>query len=749
MLREFGLYKAGFDKWIGLQVKVVRHIRNFGVNKDFYSDVIKARTKFQYVLHQLKFSKVTQHGWLGVVGKARSKFQYVLHQLKFQAVTRNIRWLGKFKILHQQPIAHVLHQLKFQAVTQNIRWLGQFKTLHQQPIAQLATYVEQAATTTSSGRDTVLDSGAMVNSVDAIKTALATSEKVEQVTLVSGVHGDVKEITHKGRWDVPTENPQVTLSLNDTLDIPGSIYDLVAVGLLDDAGLTTVFRGGQGVVKTEAGEVLLVCPKVGGLYRLRGRAIHQVPAHVMSWDVGSLLSAHEVLQHMGMDRVRRLLNFPPATRMSPNPVCEACQYAHMRNKKTPKEALTAAPRYGYRLHSDMSRKMPNTNAFGINGIQRFQLTGDEFTNSLWVEFGQRKSDGKRLIVERIDKINNKRAPEKVAEHQTDGGKEYLNSWLNKRMAARGVTTRNSAPHCQYQNGWIENRMGNMEKGARAMMFRGNAPVTDYPYALRHWVWLNDILPHPITGLSPYEKRIGIPPPEKPETIIGKLFCLCYAKVYRHGKLERDAQKCIYMGKDGKTTGVLVRTIGGKKRGQVVRSAQLVSFDISTFPYTNMQVPRPDEIAEVDFESDSDQEPPDVNIDADGEEIISDNDDGINLNSASDTDSESEEEPDQFGDSDDDGDSLRTALEEDSATEEWDAPAGEIDGEAAWEIVEILAERMRKKGNKKVRQYKVKWAGNFPAEWLHCARVKAPELKLAWEAKKLAKASTINLVVRRC
>ena len=165
MLRQHRLFQAGFDKWVKLQVQVARQIRNYGVNKEFYSGVLKAKAMYQHVLHQLKFQQVTLH----------------------------------------------------------VRHLGEFKVLHQRKIDQLVTHLEQATSTKSEERDKVLDSGAMVNSVDPNKTALATSEKVEEVTLVAGVHGDVKEITHKGRWDLQTEKPHVKMSLNNTLQIPGSI----------------------------------------------------------------------------------------------------------------------------------------------------------------------------------------------------------------------------------------------------------------------------------------------------------------------------------------------------------------------------------------------------------------------------------------------------------------------------------------------------------------------------------------------
>ena len=61
--------------------------------------------------------------------------------------------------------------------------------------------------------------------------------------------------------------------------------------------------------------------------------------------------------------------------------------------------------------------------------------------------------------------------------------------------------------------------------------------------MQHAVWLRDILPNPVTMMSPYEKRNGYPPKQDVRKLQGSLFCKCYAKVYTHGKMERDAMPC--------------------------------------------------------------------------------------------------------------------------------------------------------------------------------------------------------------
>ena len=62
---------------------------------------------------------------------------------------------------------------------------------------------------------------------------------------------------------------------------------------------------------------------------------------MVNWTVSTLLSAHEMLRHLDFDVVRKLLNLPPASRTNPNPVCESCQYARMREKKSARQGVAS------------------------------------------------------------------------------------------------------------------------------------------------------------------------------------------------------------------------------------------------------------------------------------------------------------------------------------------------------------------------------------------------------------------------
>ena len=601
--------------------------------------------------------------------------------------------------------------------------------------------------------DLVLDSGAMVPSGDADREVGGAADRraVEHPVAVKGVHGEAKPVKEQFTMKVPVVDRNGFVSLKKALHIPGTPHGLVSVSELDKAGMTTTFKKGEGRVTDRHGNLVMYAQMVNGLYKIRKKILSQYPQHVVNYDVGSLMRAHEVLGHRSFNAVRRILNFPPESNTDVNPVCKACCEAQMRKGKTPTEGLEAAPRKLFRLHSDTSRKKAAANAFGEEGLHRYVLTGDEFTDYLYVDFGARKSDTRRKLISRFNKLNNKWAPLKIVEHQTDSGKEYKQKLMRAELEKLHITPRYSSPHCQYQNGWIESRMGDIDRAARAMMFRGNAEPCDWPYAIRHAVRLHNMLPTLSTGRSPYEKSTGLPNKVPPGKIRGNLFCRCYAKVFVKGSEERAARPCIYLGRDPEGDGFLVRVLGGKRTGKEVRPARVITFDTDTYPYTNDMVAKPDAPEELVYESDSDQEEYSATTRVTEVRRSKVTADGIGSESDADTDTDVEVERHHEG-------TLRGKLEEEEQyEEEYEDPDGDISGEPAWEIEEILAEKRHKKAPKKGWKagvyYKVKWKDCDEPDWRHAKELDAPDVVQRWEDKKKAKDGSkeepLNLVMRVC
>ncbi len=260
----------------------------------------------------------------------------------------------------------------------------------------------------------------------------------------------------------------------------------------------------------------------------------------------------------------------------------------------------------------------------------------------------------------------------------------------------------------------------------------HAPLSDWPYAVTHAVYLHDIMPNPITGMSPHLKRTGMEAREGPKTLEGVLFQKCYAKIYKHNKYEREAVDCIYLGYDPATSHHLVRKIGGKRTGKEVLSATVVSFDPTCpFPYANSEVPVPDPMVPCNYDSDSDQEENGIQV-GDGREFDSTDEDA-----SSESDEEDSDKDCSLKNSDNDC-SLKNKLKYEpndlNEEEDYDQPDGKIGKEEAWEIEAIVGEKMLGK-RRNQRHYEVKWKGNYPNDWLHYRRVRAPEVIEAWKKKK--------------
>ena len=566
---------------------------------------------------------------------------------------------------------------------------------------------------------------------------------------VLGVHGQAKPIKEQFTMKVPVVDKKGYVSLKKALHIPGTPHGLVSVSELDKAGMTTTFKNGEGKVTDRHGNMVMYAKLVGGLYKIRRNIISQYPQHVVNYDVGSLMRAHEVLGHRSFHAVRRMLNFPPESNTDVNPVCKACCEAQIKRGKTPMEGLEAAPRMLYRMHSDTSRKKAGANAFGKEGLHRYTLTGDEFTDFLYVDFGHRKSDTRQMLVDRFNLLNNKWAPLKVVEHQSDAGKEFKQKKLKEEMAKLHITPRYSTPYCQYQNGWIEARMKEIDRCAKAMMFRGNAEPCDWPYAIRHAVRLHNAIPTLDTGRSPYEKSTGLPNKVAVGKIRGSLFCKCYAKVWIKGKEEKDARECVYLGKDPEGDAFLVRVLGCKKTGRKVLPGKVVTFETDTYPYTNPLVAKPEAVEELVYGSDSDQEENSA-----GKTKVK-----VTKGSAEGNGSESDTETEtDVSDVDEDQElqgTLRGKLDQEERYEE--EPDGEISGEEAWEIEAIVEEKRHKKAPRKGARpglyYRVKWKGSEALDWRHSRELDAPDMVTKWqeekEAKKTEQEEIRNMVMRVC
>ena len=243
-----------------------------------------------------------------------------------------------------------------------------------------------------------LDSGAMAHSHDSTVTPQTDVEYIRGVE-VTGLFGKAQAITNKATVTVPpaTEKAKVLLK---SLDVKQSRKNLVSIGQLVEAGME-VYMGTKATgkpiaeVRDNNGNLLLYAEMKNRLFALKTMEKDCITENVTqlaktvkirggytNFDSGTLQIFHEMLGHRAFSYVRRVMGFPPMSTSCLDPICIACHEAQFRNLPIKREALTCAPRVGYRLCSDVSAKLPRTSYRANHDVQRYQLTVDEYSEFL-------------------------------------------------------------------------------------------------------------------------------------------------------------------------------------------------------------------------------------------------------------------------------------------------------------------------------------------------------------------------------
>ena len=83
----------------------------------------------------------------------------------------------------------------------------------------------------------------------------------------------------------------------------------------------------------------------------------------------------------------------------------------------------------------------------------------------------------------------------------------------------------------------------------------------------------------------------------------------------------NRQTYYFLGYDPRCRAAIVRSITGSKRSQVDRYCNNVRLDVDDFPWTKPNVPKPEPVASICYESDTDQEEDEVKTELKEEELL--------------------------------------------------------------------------------------------------------------------------------
>ena len=300
----------------------------------------------------------------------------------------------------------------------------------------------------------------------------------------------------------------------------------------------------------------------------------------------SYMDVHIRYGHVNLKTCFDIMGLPPPDKNSPVIQCESCQREKQNLQSIPDNAQSRASLPLYRVHIDSSGKRISTEG----GNQYFVVIVDDFSRKGWLILSQTKEEIPTKIVTKLKQLMSQRPGLKVAFARTDGAGEYMQKEFIASLTEIGCTFEKSAPYRQAQNGVAEARIGLISKMARCMMnFSSvNHPVSDWGYAVTHANMIVNLIPTQANkGLSPDEVW-GDPRSRLP--IPGPLFCAGFAKSYKRGKMESEAQKVMYMGNGEDFKAYLVRPLEGPS--DQVRASRDVTFFPSVMPYSHPLVKRP-------------------------------------------------------------------------------------------------------------------------------------------------------------
>ena len=280
-----------------------------------------------------------------------------------------------------------------------VKYLIQLKEARQKVAMNVNKVLAGSQSLSSNTGKWYLDSGAQGNSHNPDTTPGTNPKQVTAGTVIGGFIGPTQSIEKTEQVTPPQVSEDLDIMFR-SYSVPGSNINLLSMGALLEEGCE-VKADKNGATVSHDGEIFMYAKLVDRLLELQYEVppeletkVKQHAGHISNFDTGTLKVLHDTVGHWGFDYIRKIFNFPRKSVECPDPVCTPCLEAQYKDRKIKTEALTAAPRKGFRICSDVSGKWPRTNYGGKTDIQRFQLHRDEYTGKL--------KDGLLLCRERIN-----------------------------------------------------------------------------------------------------------------------------------------------------------------------------------------------------------------------------------------------------------------------------------------------------------------------------------------------------------
>lgn len=160
------------------------------------------------------------------------------------------------------------------------------------------------------------------------------------------------------------------------------------------------------------------------------------------------------------------------------------------------------------MHSDLCGPMRQES---LSGAKYFATFIDDATRWCVVKFLKKKSDLTDAFKSYQNMVETQTGL-KVKCLQTDNGKEYKNTELDKHLENCGIKRRLTIPHTPEQNGVAERKNRTLVEMARCLMISSNLPSSFWAEAISTANHLRNRCPsRNLNGLTPFKKWTSVHP----------------------------------------------------------------------------------------------------------------------------------------------------------------------------------------------------------------------------------------------
>ena len=274
----------------------------------------------------------------------------------------------------------------------------------------------------------------------------------------------------------------------------------------------------------------------------------------------SLVRLHQILGHMGFDRMMRLIK-DGSTEDLPKIAATSAEIQEARTLVLDCKACTQGKgtrtAFGHRgvdkgmaagevLHMD-TFQVPMEHE-GRKWLEYGLTITDAFTSYRWFEKLDTKDQAADVVI-RIVQNSQTQFGCKVKRLYADGGTEFVNKTLKSNLNWQGIELHFPPARTQQLNGVAENAVRSVKDGTRSLMIHSWSPSRFWSWAAKHTTFLwNRTHVAPITGKTPHEVLYGKKASAKHWGVFG---CDAYFHVPKEQRevFAPKMDRCIYLGHD--------------------------------------------------------------------------------------------------------------------------------------------------------------------------------------------------------